>query len=289
MQARYEIHTFEDLLNVLKSEPMWLEELRKLILTSDLLKLPQRFEQFVQRDFKELNDRVDRMEQEMRGLKDEVRELKQRVEKIDERLTKVESDVEVLKEDVRNLKEDVRNLKEDVRNLKEDVRNLKEDVRNLKEDVRNLKEDVRNLKEDVRNLKNDVAELKGSDFERKVRENAPAYLGKLIRKCRVLDKAILADQLDEALDAGRITEEEREEALSVDLVAEGYLRVEPQKKVLVVAEVSVKADKVDVERAHKRGKIVERAFGMPTIPAVIGKKYTAGAKNKAKELQICLA
>jgi polyhydroxyalkanoate synthesis regulator phasin len=193
------------------------------------------------------------MEQEMIGLKDEVSELKQRVEKIDERLTKVESDVEV-----------------------------------LKEDVRTLKEDVRTLKEDVRNLKNDVAELKGSDFERKVRENAPAYLGKLIRKCRVLDKAIIADQLVEALDAGRITEEEREEALSVDLVAEGYLRVEPQKKVLVVAEVSVKADKVDVERAHKRSKIVERAFGMPTIPAVIGKKYTAGAKNKAKELQICL-
>jgi len=233
-------------LNVLKAEPMWLEELRKLILTSDLLKLPERFEQFVQKDFKELNDRVDRMEQEMIGLKDEVKELKQRVEKIDERLTKVESDVEV------------------------------------------LKDDVRPLKEDVRTLKNDVADLKGSDFERKVRENAPAYLGKLIRKCKVLDKAIIADQLDEALDAGRITEEEREEALSVDLVAEGYLRVEPQKKVLVVAEVSVKADKVDVERAHKRSKIVERAFGMPTIPAVIGKKYTAGAKNKAKEFQICL-
>ena len=232
MQARYEIHTFEDLLNVLKSEPMWLEELRKLILTSDLLKLPERFEEFVQKDFKELNDRVDRLEHEMIELKD-------RVEKIDERLTKVESDVEV-------------------------------------------------LKDDVRTLKNDVAELKGSDFERKVRENAPAYLGKLIRKCKVLDKAIIADQLDEALDAGRITEEEREEALSVDLVAEGYLRVEPQKKVLVVAEVSVKADKVDVERAHKRSKIVEKAFGMPTIPAVIGKKYTAGAKNKAKELQICL-
>ena len=246
MQARYEIHTFEDLLNVLKAEPMWLEELRKLILTSDLLKLPERFEEFVQKDFKALNDRVDGMEQEMRGLKDEVKELKQRVEKIDERLTKVESDVEV------------------------------------------LKEDVRTLKEDVRTLKNDVADLKGSDFERKVRENAPAYLGKLIRKCKVLDKAVLADQLDEALDAGRITEEEREEALSVDLVAEGYLRVEPQKKVLVVAEVSVKADKVDVERAHKRSKIVERAFGIPTIPAVIGKKYTAGAKNKAKELQICL-
>ncbi|MFZ8831052.1 MAG: hypothetical protein ACO2OY_02655 [Thermodesulfobacteriaceae bacterium] len=254
MQARYEIRTFEDLLNVLKAEPMWLEELRKLILTSDLLKLPQRFERFVQKDFKDLNDRVDRLEQEMKGLKDEVKELKQRVDKIDERLTKVESDVEV-----------------------------------LKEDVRILKEDVRTLKEDVRTLKNDVADLKGSDFERKVRENAPAYLGKLIRKCKVLDKAIIAEQLDEALDAGRITEEERDEALSVDLVAEGYLRVEPQKKVLVVAEVSVKADKVDVERAHKRSKIVEKAFGMPTIPAVIGKRYTAGAKNKPKELQICLA
>jgi chromosome segregation ATPase len=179
-------------------------------------------------------------------------------------------------------------LKDEVSELKQRVEKIDERLTKVESDVEVLKEDVRTLKEDVRTLKNDVADLKGSDFERKVRENAPAYLGKLIRKCRVLDKAIIADQLDEALDAGRITEEEREEALSVDLVAEGYLRLEPQKKVLVVAEVSVKADKVDVERAHKRSKVVERAFGMPTIPAVIGKKYTAGAKNKAKELQICL-
>ena len=246
----YEIRTFEDLLQVLRSEPQWREELRRLILTDELLKLPEQFQAFQ--------------------------------EKVEKRFDRLESDLA-------ELKRDVAILKEDVENLKVDVANLKVDVENLKADVAQLKIDVEKLKVDVEKLKVDVADLKGDNFERKVRERAPAYLGRIIRKCRVIDISTLAEKLEEAQDSGIITEEEKNSALNLDLLAEGFLKDDRERKVLVAVEVSIKADKKDVERVKERSKTIEKVFGLAVIPIVIGKTFTKGAKNKAKELEVVLA
>jgi len=100
---QYSIVTFADILRALKSHPDWLEELRKIILTAELLELPKKFD-----------------------------ELLKRVEKI-------ESDVEILKQDVAVLKQDVAVLKQDVAVLKQDVAVLKQDVEILKKDMAYLK------------------------------------------------------------------------------------------------------------------------------------------------------
>jgi hypothetical protein len=78
----YPVLTFADILIALKSHPDWLEELRKIILTTELLELPRKFE--------ELLKRVD----------------------------KIEKDVEILKQDVAVLKQDVAVLKKDMAYLK---------------------------------------------------------------------------------------------------------------------------------------------------------------------------
>lgn len=79
---RWRIVSFADILRALRAHPDWLEQLRELILTSELLELPRK-----------------------------VDELLRRVERI-------ESDVEVLKQDVAVLKQDVAVLKQDVSYLK---------------------------------------------------------------------------------------------------------------------------------------------------------------------------
>ncbi|WP_353684788.1 hypothetical protein V4D30_03075 [Thermodesulfovibrio sp. 3907-1M] len=99
----YPILTFADILQALKSHPEWLEELRKIILTTELLELPKKFD--------DLLKRVD----------------------------KIEKDVEILKQDVAVLKQDVAVLKQDVAVLKQDVAVLKQDVAVLKKDMAYLK------------------------------------------------------------------------------------------------------------------------------------------------------
>jgi hypothetical protein len=144
------------------------------------------------------------------------------------------------------------------------------------------------LEEEFKVVKQDVAELKGDNFERKVRERAPSYFGRLVRNCRVLPIEELADLLDDAVEKGIITEEEREDALKTDVVVTGVLKEDTGKRVALVTEVSMKADRQDVERAYSRAKIMGRVLNLPAISVVIGKEYTEGAKEKAEEMGVIL-
>jgi chromosome segregation ATPase len=272
MLSPFKIETFEDILRALRERPEWLEELRRLILTEELMALPQKFENFVQKEFKPLKEKVDKIEGDTEVLKQDVSILKQ--------------DVEVLKQDVAVLKEDVAVLKKDVALLKEDVAVLKEDVALLKQDVAVLKEDVTVLKEDGVVLKQDMADLKGDNFERKVRERTPSYFGRLVRRCKLISFEDLAEILESAVEKELIDEKEKDEALNVDVVASGFLKTEKEKKVVVVGEISIKVDRIDVERAYERSKIISRALGLSAIAVVIGKESTEGALEKAKELGV---
>jgi cell division protein FtsB len=237
MMKTVKIETFEDIVRALRERPEWLEEMRRLILTEELLSLPKRFDAFVEREFKPL------------------------------------------KQDVEVLKQDVGVLKQDVGVLKQDVEVLKQDVEVLKQDVEVLKQDVEVLKQDVKGLKIDVSELKGESFERRVRERAPAYLGRLIRRCRVISFEGLADALEDAIEKGLIREEDKDEALMLDCVATGFLKDGGGKEVVLALEVSVKADVEDVERASRRADILSQTYGRDAIGIVIGREITDRARQ----------
>ena len=229
---KYKIETFHDIIKALKENPELLEEIRRIILTEELIELPKKFEQFLQNEF--------------------------------------------------------RPLKKDVDILKEDVAVLKQDVAVLKQDVAVLKQDVAVLKQDVAVLKQDVADLKGDNFVRVVRERAPSYFGRLIRKCKVVSIEEFAEVLEEAVDKKTIEEEEKNEALRVDVVVTGVLKTEEDQKVIIAGEVSVTADANDVERAYKRAKIIGKAFGVSSMAVVIGRKYTEGAIDKSNQLGVII-
>ncbi|MCS7149379.1 MAG: hypothetical protein RMI93_01375 [Caldimicrobium sp.] len=261
----YVIKTFEDLLNALRENPHWAEELRNLILSRRLLELPEKFDEFVEKRFTPLEKKVDKIEQDVGVLKQDVGVLKQ--------------DVEVLKQDVGVLKQDVGVLKQDVEVLKQDVEVLKQDVEVLKQDVEVLKQDVEVLKRDMGVLKIDVGNLKGDNLERKVREKAPAYFGKRFRKIKLIDSYRLAEALDEAEERGIITPEERAQALRVDVLLRGRW-VEKDKDVMLVVEVSVVAEKRDAERAFSRAEVIAKVYGIEAIPVVVGTKISKKLESK---------
>ncbi|MGC8966312.1 MAG: hypothetical protein ACP5KO_05935 [Caldimicrobium sp.] len=198
------IITLADIYRALKNHPEWAEELRRVLLTEELLNLPKKFDEFVEKEFKP------------------------------------------------------------------------------------LKIDVETLKREVEALKNDVAYLKGEVLELKVRSNIGAFIGKLIAKAKVIDGGELADQLYEAVEKNLITEEEADYALKVDVLAQGYLRKDSKKNVLIAVEVSYVIDKKDVERVFKRAEIISRAYQKECIPMVLGKRATKGALKRAEEIPVLL-
>ncbi len=90
----YRISSFADLMQALRENPEWLEELRRMILTQELLELPKRFEEFKQR----VEDRFDVLEKRVQELKEEVGNRLDTFEKqLQEVKKKLDKDVWVLK------------------------------------------------------------------------------------------------------------------------------------------------------------------------------------------------
>lgn len=110
-QKEYVVKNFYDLMRALIENPTWLEIMRNLILTEELLRLPQKVSEILKeleafrKDFETFK-------------KEEFTPLKQKVDRI-------EKDVETLKQDVEALKQDVATLKRDVAYLKVELGKVK--------------------------------------------------------------------------------------------------------------------------------------------------------------------
>ncbi|MCS7164538.1 MAG: hypothetical protein NZ845_06045 [Thermodesulfovibrio sp.] len=73
---KYKILTFADILRALKEHPEWVEELRKIILTEELIELPRKFNELLLR-FEKLEKKVDKIEADLEVLKQDLRYLKE--------------------------------------------------------------------------------------------------------------------------------------------------------------------------------------------------------------------
>ncbi len=223
--------TFEGVLEALRDNPRWLEALREIILTEDLLQLPQRFEEF-QRKFEEFQSRFEGFQSRFEDF-------------------------------------------------------IEEDFIPLRDKVDKIEQDVAVLKQEVKVLKNDVATLKGDVFEQKVRDKAATFFGKLLRRTRLITTEQYVDALDNALEGGLITEQERDDAINADVVVRGRVKG-TEREVIVVCEVSNKVDLEDVERASRRAEITAKAYRQEAIGVVLGKEITERARESADKMAVLI-
>jgi len=250
---KHPVLTFADIIRALKEHPEWLEELRKIILTTELIELPRKFEELLG-DVKKLDKKVDRIEQDVTVLKQDVTILKQ--------------DVSVLKQDVAILKEDVDILKQDVAILKQDVTVLKQDVAILKQEVAMLKQEVTILKQDVAYLKGEFDRFKGREFERTIREKYYAYFGRLLRKNKLINFEEILPLLESAEDKNLISEEQKLSVLQLDLLVSGELKP-TKKKVFLAVGVSYSLHEEDIERSVERANILAHLLKKEVIPVLV--------------------
>ena len=183
-------------------------------------------------------------------------------------------------------------LTEEVRKLgklvAEYIKKTDERLSHIESDVEVLKSDVEVLKSDVKVLKSDVGTLKGSDYERRCRERAPSILGLTyggLRRLRSIRREDLADVLDDALDEGKITQKERDDALNADIAIKA-LSKQTGNNVYLAVEVSVTADRHDVERALQRAATLEKIFGDQGIGVVIARTIPTDLDTSGVEVAI---
>ncbi|MFZ8785187.1 hypothetical protein [Thermocrinis sp.] len=93
----YKISSFADLMRALRENPAWLRQLRRIILTQELLRLPSKFGEFRRR----VDERLGVFERTFENFRHRVEErfdtIEKQMQEVKERVEKLERDLGVLK------------------------------------------------------------------------------------------------------------------------------------------------------------------------------------------------
>ncbi len=259
----FTVEDLQDLLRLLEQHPEWKGVLRASLLGEELLRVPE--------ILRELAEKVRQLAEAQRQTEEAQRRTEERVGRLEVALAELTEEVRKLAEAQRRTEERVGRLEAALTELVEAQRRTDERVARLEVAVTELAEAQRRTEETVRALAARVGDLEGDNLERRYRERAASYFQDVLRRIRVVDHQRLGLLLDDALDAGRISREERAEVLRADVVLEGVV---DGQEVYLLAEVSATVTAHDVRRALRRAVLLEKALGRPVLAAVAGRQLS---------------
>ncbi len=318
----FSVQDFHDLIRILEEHPEWRSELRRLVLTDELLQLPravkelsdevrqltraqlateERF-QVLAEALRQTQARVEELAQAQRRTEERVEQLAEAQRRTEERLEVLAARVEQLAEAQRRTEERLEVLAAQVEQLAEAQRSTDERLEALAGDVQRLAqaqaeaerrmsafadsvgERLRSIEERLQSVERDLGELKGVQLQRAYVEQAAGYFGAILENLRVVNRDQLGKMLDQAVRDGRLSFQERQEVMWSDLVARGRLRTTGAEAYLLV-EVSWGIGVNDVGRAAARASALGKLVPA-VVAAVAGKSITHEAAEMARRLNV---
>ena len=191
-------------------------------------------------------------------------------------------DVEELKAGQARLETDMVQVKNDVAELKTDMAEVKSDVAELKVGQARLETTVDRLETETSRVGGHVSRPAGTDYQTRTARLAPRRLRDLlgVQAAQVQDN--IPNIISDATQKGAITSDEADALDHADTVLSGVNA--DGDPVYVLAEISITVQTHDINRAQHRSAILEKATGIPTIPATLGSAISErGASLAAQE------
>ena len=175
-------------------------------------------------------------------------------------LRELEEQQKLTSAEVRDLAEQQKLTSASVRDLAEQQKLTSAEVRDLAEQQKLTNAEVRDLADTVRTLHIRTDKTAGWALEWVVGNRLPAYVGRQIKRCRVVGPMDLIESLEDRPAMRELSDEDLDQLRRADLIATGTIDGDT---IYLVGEVSFTADNDDVLRAARRaavlGKLGERA------------------------------
>ncbi|MFO3795696.1 MAG: hypothetical protein ACK8QZ_00165 [Anaerolineales bacterium] len=197
---------------------------------------------------------------------------------------------EILSEELLSLPQVVRDLAEAQKRTEQRLEELAKRVEELADAQKRTEQRLEELNQAILKLTtrvdlitHELDKLRGDNRERYYREHAGAFFGSILRRVRALTDAEITTLVEDALDAGKLSEEERNDLLLSDLILRGCDR-QTQEEIYLLVEVSIGIGRGDVERAARRALLLSRLF--PTRAVVAGETINAEAIIRCRELGV---
>jgi hypothetical protein len=226
------------------------------------------------------------VEERLTRLETAVVELAEAQKRSEERLTRLETAVVELAEAQKRSEERLTRLETVVGRLETVVVELAEVQKRAEERLGSLEAAVITMTAQLNELTRVVKrarldEMRGRFLEQHYRERAAAYFGNVLRRVRVVPWSEIEDEVDE-----RLSQNERNDLLRLDLLVRGKSRTRPElPEVWVALEVSGQVEDYDVVRAQRRAAILQR-LGYASVPAVAGEEITSDGELSAEAANV---
>ena len=204
---------------------------------------------------------------------------------LDEEFRRLPQQVTALTEQTRTLGEVTTSMAERMDQFAERMDRFAEQMREQSEQIKDIVLHLKNVDARFLPLEKRMDRLMGDEAERRFRDHAPAYFGHLLRRVRVVDTSTLADEVDDAIDAGTFAEADRDPLLLLDVVVRGR-DIATREERYLAAEVSVGIGEGDILRAADRATLLERLTGKPAVPVVGGYSISSRFRSIADERHV---
>ncbi len=156
---------------------------------------------------------------------------------------------------VRDLAEQQKLTSAEVRDLAEQQKLTSAEVRDLAEQQKLTNAEVRDLADTVRTLHIRTDKTAGWALEWVVGNRLPAYVGRQIKRCRVVGPMDLIESLEDRPAMRELSDEDLDQLRRADLIATGTIDGDT---IYLVGEVSFTADNDDVLRAARRAAVLRK-------------------------------
>ena len=152
-------------------------------------------------------------------------------------------------------------------------------------------EQLNSIQQTLNTLDGRVANITGSDYERRATSRVPSLLSRYLRLSRIQalhsplqeTAPFLVGMINNALTAHDITDSEADD-LEADIIVSANNAA--GDRTYLVAEASVTIDDTDIDRAHRRARILQSFAGRPVIPAVIGATASDANRQRATDANV---
>jgi hypothetical protein len=285
----FTVSDFHDLVELLEQYPQWRQELRRLVLTDELLDLPRvvrelsdRIAELVEAQ-KRAEARLDRVEARLDRIDQQIAELVEAQKRTDEKIAELVEAQKRTDEKIAELVEAQKRTDEKIAELVEAQKRTDEKIAELVEAQNRTEGVVAELVISQRQMSEDIGTLKGFAIEQSFRARPLAWYGKILRRPHVLTDEELADLLEPALERGLLTDEQFRDLSLADAVVSGRLKTDDQPVYLIV-EVSWGVGESDLRRAMRRAEYLAKA-GVRAHPALGGRWIIPQVKSEAESVR----
>jgi hypothetical protein len=157
--------------------------------------------------------------------------------------------------EVRDLAEQQKLTSVELRGLSHTVADLAEQQKLINVELRDLTHTVADLADTVRTLHIRTDKTAGWALEWVVGNRLPAYVGRQIKRCRVVGPMDVIESLEDRPAIRELSDEDLDQLRRADLIATGVI---DDEKIYLVGEVSFTADNDDVLRAARRAGVLRK-------------------------------